>query len=106
MLLVVGGLLLLVALFMFGQAVYETAAAVVRIAFSTLVSIFRFIGNSMLALGWYITGVLLVITVAGGLVAYVYWFKPGGLELGSTRPPLCTELMDRKGKVLDYLCPF
>ncbi|MBI3556613.1 MAG: penicillin-binding protein [Deltaproteobacteria bacterium] len=105
-LLVLGGLLFLVALFMFGQAVWETVVAVFRIFFATIGAVLRFFGSSLLALGWYITGVLLLAAIGGGVIGYTYWFKAGGFDLAGVRPPVCTELLDRKGNVLDYLCPF
>jgi hypothetical protein len=105
-LLAFGALLGLVVVFMFGRAVFETIVAILRIAGTAVIAAFRFVGNSMLALGWYLVGVFLIVAVGGGTVAYFYWYKGGGFELASYRPPVCTELLDRKGGVLDYLCPF
>ena len=103
---IIGGLLFLVALFMFGRAVWETIVAVFRIFFTTIGAILRFFGSSLLALGWYITGVFVLLALGSGVIGYLYWFKGGGFDLVGVRPPSCTELLDRKGNVLDYLCPF
>lgn len=98
-LLALGGLLGLIVLFMFGSAVLEAIGAVVRMVLDTVGALFR-------AVGWYVVGVMLILAVGGGWLGYIYWLKPGTLKLASLRPPICTELLDRKGRVLDYVCPF
>lgn len=100
------GILLVVAFFMFGGSIWETVAAVARIAGSWLLAGARMGVNAMLAVSWYFAGVIALIVIAAGTGAYFYWIKPGTLKLAALRPPVCTELVDRKGVVLDYLCPF
>jgi monofunctional biosynthetic peptidoglycan transglycosylase len=107
---ILGGLLAVVALLLFGEGVGETIFAVFRITFGTLFHAIgaacRLVFGSMLAFGWYFFGALSVIAVVGGWVVYVYFIKPGEITLTRFRPPACTELLDRKGNVLDYVCPF
>lgn len=97
--LIVAGALALVVLLMFGSAI-------IRFTIDTIGAIFRFIANFLLALGWYAIGMLLLAAIGGGWLASVYWLKPGSVKLTRLRPPVCAELVDRNGYVLDYACPF
>lgn len=104
--LILGVGILLLGFLMFGQATLETVVALLRIGTETTVATFRLLGSSILALSWYaIGGLVLVVAVCGWLV-YIYWLKPGNLNSLLYRIPVCTELFDRNGEVIDYICPF
>src|SRR5262249_26030856 len=62
--------------------------------------------STFLTLSWYAVGAVVLLTTAAAGAAYYFWYQPGGFDLAAFRPPVCTELLDRKGAVLDYLCPF
>lgn len=96
---ILGGFLLLIALFMFGSAFFEALGSIVRFTLDAVFAAVR-------AVSWYFLTVLLVAAAGAGWLTYVYWLKPGTLKLASLKPPACTELLDRKGQVLDYVCPF
>ncbi|GEM_PF-1683057 len=76
-----------IALFLFAQLFLELAS--------------RILG---LVRWWMLFGGAIGITILVW-ASYVYWYKAGSLNAKSLRPPVCDEIFNEDGTVVEYRCP-